>query len=153
MPPQGVPVSNNVPPQGGSQISGSYMPLGYPPGFYGQYSPLVSKPGDGLSMYPNPPYFLASIPHVQPPQMITALENDNNGYPTQGFYPAPVLAPVAYHHPQYASRSDGQGPLPTHYSVYGTPLYTKHSSGAGQGEMGESEMRSRIGSRAKQIEL
>ena len=107
------------------------MPLGYPPGFYGQYSPLVSKPGDGLPMYPNPPYFLAPVPHVQP-QIHGVSEGDNNGYPAQGFYPAPVFTPVAYHHPQYVSRSDGQ--VPTHYSVYGTPVYPKHS-GSGQGEI------------------
>ena len=104
------------------------MPLGYPPSFYGQYSPLVSKPSDGLAtlpMYSNPPYFLSSVPHVQP-QMHAASEGDNNGYPTQGFYPAPVFTPVAYHHPQYVSRSDGQGPIPIQYSVY---------SRAGQDEM------------------
>ena len=128
MPPQGVPVSNSH--TGPSQIPS--MPLGYPPGFYGQYSPLVSKPSDGLPtlpMYPNPPYFLASVPHVQP-QMHMAPEGNNNGYPTQGFYPAPVFAPMAYQHPQYVSRSDGQGPISTHYSVY-----PRHSLGAGQDEI------------------
>jgi hypothetical protein len=133
MPPQGMPVSNShgSPSQGSTQISSSsYMPLGYPPSFYGQYSPLISKPSDGLPtlpMYSNPPYFLASVPHVQP-QMHVASEGD--GYPTPGFYPAPVFAPVAYHHPQYVPRSDGQGPIPTHYSVY-----PRHSLGAGQDEI------------------
>lgn len=122
--------------QGGPQISGPYVPLGYSPGFYSQYPPLVSKSGDGPPMYPNPPYFLASIPHVQPHFHGTS-GGVNNGYPTQGFYTAPVLTPVAYHHPQYLSRSDGQSSVPTHHcnSVYGTPVYPRHSSGAGQGEI------------------
>jgi hypothetical protein len=131
VPSHGAAVPNSVLPQGGSQPLGSYVPLGYPPGFYGQYSPLVPKPSDGLPIYPNPPYFLAATPHVQPPQMHVAPEGDSSGYPIQGFYPAPVFTPVAYHHPQYVSRSDG--PIPTHYSVYGTPVYSRHSSGAGQG--------------------
>ena len=130
VPSHGVAASNSVPPQGGSSSS-SYVPLGYPSGFYGQYSPLVSRPSDGLPMYPNPPYFLPATPHVQPPQMHVAPEGDNSGYPTQGFYPAPVFTP-AYHHPQYVSRSDGQGPIPTHYSVYGAPVYSRHSSGQGE---------------------
>jgi len=133
MGPHGVPVSNSV--ASGSQISSSYMPLGYPPSFYGQYSPLVPKPSDGLPMYPNPPYLLASVPHVQPPQMHVASEGDNSGYLTHGFYPAPVFAPVAYHHPQYVSRSDSHGPIPSHYSVCGTSVYPRHSLGARQDEI------------------
>jgi hypothetical protein len=129
MPPQAVAVSNSHsgPSQGSSQISSSsYMPLGYPPSFYGQYS--LSRPSDGLPTLPtysNPPYFLASVPHVQPQMHAASSSEGNNGYPTQGFYPAPVFAPVAYHHPQYVSRSDGQGPIPMHYSVY-----PRHSLGA-----------------------
>ena len=128
------------------------MPLGYPPGFYGQYSPLVSKPSDGLPMYPNPPYFLASVPHVQPPQMHPASEGDN-GYPAQGFYPAPLFAPMAYHHPQYVSRSDGHGPIPTHYPVCGTSVYPRHSVGARQDEIqhggsARNEERDRVSSKA-----
>ncbi|KAF8803632.1 hypothetical protein BYT27DRAFT_7195488 [Phlegmacium glaucopus] len=133
---QGMSVSNSVPPQSGSQIPGSLMPLSYHPGFYGQYSPLVSKPSDGLPipMYTNPPYFLAPVPHGHP-QMHGASEGDSDGYPAQAFYPAPVFTPVAYHHPQYVSRSDGPGPIPTPYPIYGTPVYPKHSSGAGQDEI------------------
>ena len=152
MPPQGMPISNSHsgPSQGGSQISSSsYMPLGYPPSFYGQYSPLVSKSSDALPtlpMYSNPPYFLASVPHVQP-QIHAALEGDNNGYPAQGFYPAPVFAPVAYHHPQYVSRLDGQGPISTHYSVN-----PRHSLGARQDEIqhgsARNEERDKVSSKA-----
>lgn len=131
MPPQGLPIPNSHGGPSQQITSTSYMPLGYPPGFYGQYSPLVSKPSDGLPlpMYSNPPYFLSSVPHVQP-QIHVASEGDNNGYPAQGFYPAPVFAPVAYHHPQYVSRSDSQGPIPMQYSVY-----PRQSLGAGQDEI------------------
>ena len=108
------------------------MPLGYPPSFYGQYSPLVSKPIDALPtlpIYSNPPYFLPSVPHVQP-QIHAALEGDINGYPAQGFYPAPVFTPVTYHHPQYVSRLDGQGSISTHYSAN-----PRHSLGTRQDEI------------------
>ena len=123
------------------------MPLGYPPSFYGQYSPL-SKPSDGLPTLPtysNPPYFLASVPHVQPQMHDATTSEGNHGYPTQGFYPAPVFAPATYHHPQYVSRSDGQGPIPPHYSVY-----PRHSLGDIQDEIqhgsARNEERDRVSS-------
>ena len=135
-----MPVSTSHSGPSQSSSSSSYMPLGSPPSFYGQYSPLVAKPSDGLPtlpIYSNPPYFLATAPHVQP-QMYAPSEGDNNGYPIQGFYPAPVFAPVAYHHPQ--------GPIPTHYSVY-----PRHSLGAGQDEIqhgsARNEGRDRVSSK------
>lgn len=129
--PQGVPISNGNGGPSQQITNGSYVPLGYPPGLYGQYSPLLSKPSDGLPtlpMYSNPPYFLSSVPHVQP--QMDASEGDSNAYPTQAFYPTPVFTPVAYHHPQYVSRLDGQGPIPMQYSVY-----ARQSLGAGQDEI------------------
>ncbi|KAF8163094.1 hypothetical protein B0H34DRAFT_650991 [Crassisporium funariophilum] len=136
--PQGVPVSNGVPPQAGSPIPGPYMPIGYPPGFYGQYPPLAPKPGEGPPMYSSPPYFLAPVPHIQP-HLHGVSEGDSHGYPPQGFYQAAVFAPVTYHHhpPYVIPRSDGQqGPIPNQYPVYGAHIYPKHPSVSGQGEMG-----------------
>jgi hypothetical protein len=69
----------------------------------------------------------------------------NHGYSNQGFYPAPVFAPVAYHHHQYVPRSDGQGPIPPHYSVY-----PRHSLGAIQDEIhgNEDSEKDRVSSNA-----
>ena len=127
------------------------MPVGYPPSFYGQYSPLVSKPNDGLPtlpVYSNPPYFLASVPHLQP-QMHAVSDRDHSGYPTQGFYPPPVFSPMSYHHPHYVSRSDG--PIPTHYSAYprhplaGQDEILQHASASGSAR---NEEQDRVSSRA-----
>lgn len=113
---------------------GPYMPIGYPPAFYGQYQ-STQRHGDGQAMYPSPQYFLAPVPHVQP-QTPGLQDGDNHGYQTQGFYQATVFAPVAYHHPQYVMpRSDGQVHAHNQYAVFGTPIFSKNSLVSGSGEM------------------
>ena len=90
-----MPVLNTVHPQTGS-LPG-YAPLGYPPGFYSQYSmaPLVPRPGDSMQMYHSPPWFLASVPG-QP--WLGTLEDEHL---TEGFFLAPVFAPISYHSQKY----------------------------------------------------
>ena len=133
MPPQGVPVSNTVPPPGGQPIPGPYLPIGYPPAYYGQYAPLVAKQGEGAPMYSSPPYYLAPVPHPMQPQIHPVPDAEAQGYP-QGFYQTAVLTPMSYHHPQYAiPRQDGAS-MTNQYQVYGTPIYPKHHMG-GQGDL------------------
>lgn len=114
-----MPVSHNIPPPGGS---GSYMPMGYPPGFYGQHPHLVLKQGECPPPgYPVPQYFLASAPpHIQP----QLHDGENNQYPAQGYYQAAVLATMPYH-PTYAIPRDGGPPLPQYPGF--SPMYPKQS--------------------------
>ncbi|KDR81398.1 hypothetical protein GALMADRAFT_221259 [Galerina marginata CBS 339.88] len=129
VPPQGMTVSNSVPPPGGPPIPGPYMPLGYPPGFYGQYPPLAAKPGEAPPMYSSPPYFLTSVPTHLQPQLHGVQEGETQAYGTHGFYQAAVLTPMPYH-PQYAiSRPDGTS-IPNQY--YSGPVYPKQSPGGGE---------------------
>ena len=124
-----MPVSHNIPPPG----PGSYMHMGYPPGFYGQYPHPVLKPGEcPPPVYPVPQYFLASVPPIQP-QLQGPTDGENNQYTGQGYYQAAVLATMPYH-PTYAiPRADG-GPLPPHYPAY-SPMYPKPAPlGDEQGE-------------------
>ncbi|KIM49023.1 hypothetical protein M413DRAFT_40683, partial [Hebeloma cylindrosporum] len=105
VPQQGMPVSHNIPPPGGP---GSYVPMGYPPGFYGQYSHPILKQGEcPPPAYPVPQYFLTSVPpHIQP-QLHGVPDGQNNQYTAQGYYQATVLTPMPYH-PTYAiPRPDG----------------------------------------------
>lgn len=132
IPQQGMPVSNMVPTPGGSAIMAPYLPIGYPPAFYGQYHP-TQKHGDGQAMYSSPQYFLAPVPHVQH-QAPGLQDGDNHGYQTQGFYQATVFAPVAYPH-YVMPRSDGQVHVQNQYAVFGAPVFSKTSLISGSGEM------------------
>jgi len=118
---QGMPVSHNIPPPGGS---GSYIPMGYPPGFYGQHPHPVLKQGEcPPPVYPVPQYFLASVPpHIQP-QLHGVPDGENNQYTAQGYYQATVLATMPYHPTYVIPRPDGGLP-PPQYPVY-SPMYSK----------------------------
>lgn len=108
---QGMAVSNNILPAGGS---GSYM--GFPPGFYGQH-PVLKQGESPPLVYPIPQYYLASAPpHIQPH------DGENHQYAAQGYYPATVLATMPYH-PTYAIP---RGPIPTPYPAY-SAMYPKQS--------------------------
>ena len=112
-----MPVSNNIPPAGGS---GSYMSMGFPPGLYGQH-PVLKQGGNPPLVYPIPQYFLASVPpHIQPH------DGENNQYAAQGYYPAATMP----YHPTYAIP---RAPIPTPYPAY-SAVYLKLSPGDAQGE-------------------
>ncbi|KAF9479739.1 hypothetical protein BDN70DRAFT_878505 [Pholiota conissans] len=130
VPPSDVPVHSGIPPAGVQPIP--YMALpGYPAGFYGQYTPLLPKQGDGHPPYPPTQYILASLPHSM--QSLQGMPDDDSAYPPQGFYPTTVL-PIPYH-PQYAiAQADGSA-VPHQYPVYSDSLYHKETLTSGEGEV------------------
>lgn len=124
---QATTVSDTLTPPGGPPVPGPYLPVGYLPGLYGQYSPLAAKPGESPTSY-NPPYFLAP-PHIQP-ELAGPSEGDNQAYSNNGFYhQPPILTPMQFQSTYPIPESDGP-PMSNQY-----PVYAKHSSDGEQGDM------------------
>ncbi|KAL6309182.1 hypothetical protein BKA93DRAFT_815063 [Sparassis latifolia] len=103
-----------------------YMtPVGYPPGFFGQYSPGPPKPGEAI-YYPQ--FYLAPVPHA-PQTLPHPNGQDGEPFPHAPLYSATFLAPYAqpYATPYMIPRPpDGQmmmPPAPPHYAPYPPPQY------------------------------
>jgi hypothetical protein len=104
-------------------------PVGYPPGFYGQYpGPPGPKPGEGHTYYPQ--FYLAP---VHPPTG-AGQDSDNVGYPPSQpqFYPTTFLTPYTQPYPPYVMhpRPESQIPLPSNsYNPYSQMYQKPHSTG------------------------
>ncbi|TFK43925.1 hypothetical protein BDQ12DRAFT_675808 [Crucibulum laeve] len=113
------PASTSHSPPPGAPPAGSYPQLySPPPGYYGQYSPPVARPGEAPPQYP---YYMVQTPaSPQGPSM--AQEGDGHSY-AQPMYPAYVVSfGPPLHYPSFAVPQDGQVP-------YGHGVYPKQPSG------------------------
>ncbi|KAH9951985.1 hypothetical protein B0H21DRAFT_775564 [Amylocystis lapponica] len=98
-------------------------PMGFPPGFYGQYPGGPGpKPGEGAVYYPQ---FYIPVP-AHPPPHASGQEGEVQGYPQPQFYPtflAPYTQPYPPPYMMPHPRPDGQiamapAPPPHHYAPY-----------------------------------
>ncbi|PBK77802.1 hypothetical protein ARMSODRAFT_946675 [Armillaria solidipes] len=127
--PQGLPI-NGVPVQpAGPPPTAPYMgPVGYPPGYFGQYPPpSLGKPGEAPNFYPQ--FFITSVPPPPPPSLQHNQEGDAQPYPPQSphqFYSTTFLAPYAQPYPSYVvARPDAQVQMPPAPYTYPSPVYGK----------------------------
>ena len=105
-------------------------PVGFPPGFFGQYAPAPPKPGDPAIYCPH--FYLATpIPaHGLPPHQ------NSDGEPTYHhphFYPTTFLTPYPQPYAPYMMphRPDGQVALPSVYPGF-PPISGRLQSGTSQ---------------------
>ncbi|PPQ63180.1 hypothetical protein CVT24_005725 [Panaeolus cyanescens] len=131
---QGATVVNGVPPQAAANLSGAYLPIGYPPGFYPPYPPMVTKSPNGAPIYPPPQYYLAPGPQLQPqPQLHphSTQDVDPNQYPhsqPQPFYQPALFSPVHYQYPMHRQDPSASSSTMTQYPPYSPSNYTKNSA-------------------------
>lgn len=138
--------SDTVPPQAGeasTAVPGQCLPMGYPQGYYGHYSPTgvptTNKPADGVQVCPPgpQPYFIGSGPHVPPHLHPIQADNDgDHGYATQSFYQHTLLPPMPYHPTPYPIIRPDSTPVhvPGSYPIYPLTVYPKQTVG-GQTEL------------------
>jgi hypothetical protein len=101
-------------------------PVGFPPGFYGQYPAAPPKPGDPPMYYPQ--FYIAPMP-PPPHGMPQHPGPDSEGnYPHPQFYPATFLAPYAQPYAPYMlphARPDGQIAMPPGAHFTYPPIYPR----------------------------
>ncbi|PPQ78156.1 hypothetical protein CVT25_015489 [Psilocybe cyanescens] len=127
IPPQAMAGSHNSMPPGTLAHPGPYVPVPGFPGFYSQYPPLVSKPGDALPLYSTTPYFVATgVPtHTIQSRTPAIPDTANQAYTTHGLY-QPVGPPAQYH-PQCSVTGPHGADVAHQYLVYPGTLYPKLS--------------------------
>lgn len=111
---------------------GAYMaPVGFPPGFYGQYAPPPSgRPGEAPPTY-FPQFYIAQVP---PP---SNADGETTGYSHPQFYPAFVPYGNGYA-PYMMHRPDGQ--IVASYAIYPKPPSADGSSDRGMSSSKEPQM-------------
>jgi len=126
---QPIPMTAAIP--GASSPMPFVGPVGFPPGFYGQYPSPPQKPGDPPIYYPQ--FYIAPLP--APPPHGSA--DGEGGYAHPQFYPATFLAPYAQPYAPYMmphARPDGQMAMPppgAHFTY--PPIYPRPPSGSHEG--------------------
>ena len=130
---QSIQMATAIP--GASSAIPFISPVGFPPGFLGQYAPAPPKPGDAAIYYPQ--FYLATpIPaHGLPPHQNGDSEP---AYHHPHFYPTTFLTPYPQPYAPYMMphRPDGQMALPSAHLGF-PPISTRLPPGTSQQDQRE----------------
>ncbi|KAJ3478459.1 hypothetical protein NLI96_g9741 [Meripilus lineatus] len=128
-------------------------PMGYSPGFYGQYPAApAAKPGEAPLYYPQ--FYIAPMPAL-PPTHAPGQEGEPTAYPAPQFFPT-FITPYAqpYPHTYMLPRPDGQIALaaPAPYAPY-PQVYPKHViAREANGDMPHAQVIDQSGRREMRLE-